>query len=160
MINILKLSNRSKNIPTKVQKPFWKAGNQVYSIILVNFHVPWSESGSASPIRIRIRDSHINTGPDPKSCFLSGLPHPFISPQIMSVNVRNTFLCCEPAYVFRRELFPRPGAGTTPGWNAPPLPPATSVPPSVLCPPPQPTVARILLSSVCVWMPRVMTSCR
>jgi hypothetical protein len=58
--------------------------------------------------------------------------------------------------VFRRELFPRPGAGTTPGWNPPPLPPATSVPPSVLCPP-QSTVATVESSCpVCVFECRAL----
>jgi hypothetical protein len=47
--------NRSKNIPTEVQKAFWMAGNQVYLLILVNFHAPGS--GSAFPIRIQVSQS-------------------------------------------------------------------------------------------------------
>ncbi len=39
MKNILKVGKRSKTIPAKVQKPFWKAVNQVYFEILVSFHL-------------------------------------------------------------------------------------------------------------------------
>ncbi len=45
MINRLKVGNRSKNIPTKLRKPFWKAGNQFYLLIL----------GIKKFFRIRIR---------------------------------------------------------------------------------------------------------
>ncbi len=38
----------------KVQKPFWKAENQVYLFILIRFRKPGS--GSAFPIRIRIQE--------------------------------------------------------------------------------------------------------
>jgi len=55
--------NRSKNIPTKVQKPFWKARNQVYLWSLVNFDAPGSGSASAFPIRLRIQDSQMNADP-------------------------------------------------------------------------------------------------
>jgi hypothetical protein len=41
-----KVGNRSKNIPTKVQKPFWTE-NQVYLFILVNLDGPGSESRTA-----------------------------------------------------------------------------------------------------------------
>ncbi len=70
MKNILLVGNRSKNIPTKVQKPFIKAGNQIYLLILVSFHA--SGSGSAFAIPIRIQDSHIN--PDPHQ-ILTPLTH-------------------------------------------------------------------------------------
>ncbi len=53
--NIFTTGNRSKNIPTKVQKPFWNAGNQVYLFILVNFYF------LCSRIQVRI----LNTDPDP-----------------------------------------------------------------------------------------------
>jgi hypothetical protein len=33
----LKLAT-DKNFPTMVQKPFWKAGNQVYFLVLVSFY--------------------------------------------------------------------------------------------------------------------------
>jgi len=42
----MRIHNTAKNLPMKVQKPFWKAGNQVYLLTLVNLHAP--ESGSAS----------------------------------------------------------------------------------------------------------------
>jgi hypothetical protein len=66
--NILKVGNRSKNIPvpTKVQT----AGNQVYMLFLVNFHV--SGSVSKIPIWIRIRTAislRIHTDPDPQHWF-------------------------------------------------------------------------------------------
>jgi hypothetical protein len=32
-------TNMSQNIPTSAQKPFWKAGNEVCLLILVNFLV-------------------------------------------------------------------------------------------------------------------------
>jgi hypothetical protein len=57
-------------MPTKVQKPCLKAGNQVYMLnllILVNFHAP--KSGSAFSIRIRTQDSQINADPDPQYWF-------------------------------------------------------------------------------------------
>ncbi len=41
------VGNRSKHIPTKVQKPFWKAGNQIYLLFLVDFLAP--ESGLRIP---------------------------------------------------------------------------------------------------------------
>jgi hypothetical protein len=43
MKNVLEVENSSKNIPTKVLKPFRKAGNPVYLIILVKcswIHIP------------------------------------------------------------------------------------------------------------------------
>jgi hypothetical protein len=46
-------------VPTKVQKPFWKAGNQVYLYVLVNFHA----SGSGSAFLNRIQDSQMNADP-------------------------------------------------------------------------------------------------
>jgi hypothetical protein len=52
----LKQGIGQKSISTKVQKPFRKAGNPVYLIILVKFDAP----GSACPIRIRI----YTTAPD------------------------------------------------------------------------------------------------
>jgi hypothetical protein len=55
--------NKSENIPTKEQKPFRKAENQVYFFILVSFHAPGSGSKSTFPKRIRIRDSHMNADP-------------------------------------------------------------------------------------------------
>ncbi len=48
MKNILKVGNRSKNIPTKVQKSFWKAKNQVNLLVFVYFH--------ASGARLRIHN--------------------------------------------------------------------------------------------------------
>jgi hypothetical protein len=42
--------------------PFRKVGNQVYLLILVNFHAPGS--GSAFQKRIRIQNSQINADPD------------------------------------------------------------------------------------------------
>jgi hypothetical protein len=45
------------------------AGNQVYLLILVNFHAPGSESECDSPIRIRIQDSQINADLDGERCF-------------------------------------------------------------------------------------------
>jgi hypothetical protein len=57
------VSNRSKNIPTKVPKPIFNAGvspasgNQIYLLILVNFHAPEFGSGFAFPIRIQIQDN-------------------------------------------------------------------------------------------------------
>jgi hypothetical protein len=39
MKKIYNVGNMSQNIPTSAQKPFWKAGNEVYLLILVNFHV-------------------------------------------------------------------------------------------------------------------------
>ncbi len=45
-----------------IQKPFWKAGNQVYLTSL--FHAPGSGSGSTFPIeRIRIQNSEMNADP-------------------------------------------------------------------------------------------------
>ncbi len=54
------------NIPTS----FWKTGNQVYLLLLVNLYTPWSGSRSAFLIRIRIRiqDSQINADPNPEYC--------------------------------------------------------------------------------------------
>jgi hypothetical protein len=52
----------------RVQKPFWKAGNHEYLIILANFDAP--ESGSAFPIRIRAQDSQMNADPDPQHCVI------------------------------------------------------------------------------------------
>jgi hypothetical protein len=49
MENILKVGNKSKNKPLKVQKPYWKAGNQVYLLILVKFHAPKSRSAFPDP---------------------------------------------------------------------------------------------------------------
>ncbi len=48
MKNILKVGTAidKKNLPTKVQKSFWKAENQknqVYLLILVNLHAPYSQ---------------------------------------------------------------------------------------------------------------------
>jgi hypothetical protein len=65
---LLKIGKRSKNISKEVQKPLCKAGNQVYLLILVNFHV--AGSGSAFPIRIQIQGSQINADPDPQHQFL------------------------------------------------------------------------------------------
>ncbi len=64
MKNILKVGNMSKRIPTNVQKPFWKAVNQDYLLILVNIYVPGS--GFAYAIRIRIQDSRIIADSDPQ----------------------------------------------------------------------------------------------
>ena len=36
MKNTLTVWKRSKNIPTKVKKRFWKAGNEVYFLVLVS----------------------------------------------------------------------------------------------------------------------------
>jgi hypothetical protein len=58
MKNILKVGNRSKYITTKVQKPFCKAENKVYQLILANLHAPGS--GYAFPKRIRIHSTHPN----------------------------------------------------------------------------------------------------
>ncbi len=58
MKNILIVGKRSKNIPTKVQKHFWMAENQVYLWILANLNAPGY--GSAFSIRIRIQDSKMN----------------------------------------------------------------------------------------------------
>ncbi len=49
----------------RVQKYFWKAGNQVYLFILVNFNA----NGSGSAFPTRIRDSQFNADPDPLSVF-------------------------------------------------------------------------------------------
>ncbi len=66
MKNILKVGNRSKNIQTKVQKPFGKAGNQVNLKILVNFLVPdpdlHSQYGSGSTTAKWVRILIHNTG--------------------------------------------------------------------------------------------------
>jgi hypothetical protein len=50
----LQLRIGQKNMPRKVQKPFWNAGNRVYLFILVNFYF------LCSRIQIRI----LNTDPD------------------------------------------------------------------------------------------------
>ncbi len=46
----------------EVQNPFRMAGNQVYLLIMVNFHA--TGSGSAFLIQTRIQDSQINADPD------------------------------------------------------------------------------------------------
>jgi hypothetical protein len=46
------LGNRSHNILTKLQKPFWKTGNQFYLLFLVSCLAPGSGN---VPIRIRIQ---------------------------------------------------------------------------------------------------------
>ncbi len=51
----------------KVQKLFWKAGNQVYLYILSNFHA--HGTGSAFSKRIRIQDIEMNADPDPQHYF-------------------------------------------------------------------------------------------
>jgi|LakMenE18May11ns_1017448.scaffolds.fasta_scaffold9159051_1 hypothetical protein len=67
MKNILKVGNRSKTLPAKIQKPICNAGNLFYLFILINFYA--LGSGSAFLIRIRIQlririqDSQINADP-------------------------------------------------------------------------------------------------
>ncbi len=58
----LKLLIVQKKQPTKLRKPFWKAGYQVY--LIVYFHAP----GSGSAFPTRIQDSQINANPDPQHC--------------------------------------------------------------------------------------------
>ncbi len=58
MKNIPEVGDRSK---TYLQKSFRKAGNQVYLLILINFHAPGS--GSAFLICIQIQDSQTNADP-------------------------------------------------------------------------------------------------
>jgi hypothetical protein len=55
-----------RNTAMKMPKPFRKAGNQFYLLILVNFQAPGS--GSPYPIRIwiRIQQSLINSDEDPQ----------------------------------------------------------------------------------------------
>ncbi len=54
MKNILKEGNKSKNLPTKVQKPFWIVGNLVYLLILGKFPYSWIQ------IRIPNMDSQVS----------------------------------------------------------------------------------------------------
>jgi hypothetical protein len=58
MKNIQKVGKRSKNITTKVQKPFCKAEKKVYLLILANLYAP--RSGYAYLKRIRIHSTHPN----------------------------------------------------------------------------------------------------
>ncbi len=60
---LLKIGFRSKNIHKQVQMPFWKAGNQIYLLILVNFHTLGSGSASRTSrsMRIRIHTTLIKT---------------------------------------------------------------------------------------------------
>jgi hypothetical protein len=62
------------------KRPDWKAGNQVYLLILVNFLAPGS--GSTFPIRTWIQEIQINANPD-----------------------RNTVLFCQIVKTFPRILF-------------------------------------------------------
>jgi hypothetical protein len=59
---ILKIGNRSKNIPTIVQRLSERQKTKFICKLLVIFHAPGSGSGSAFPIRIRIwiQNSQIN----------------------------------------------------------------------------------------------------
>ncbi len=88
--NIFYVSNMSKNIPTQVKKPFWKAGNPILLIILLKFLAPGSGSGPAFPTRIRIQESQLNldlreSGSGSKTPFET---HQFSRPQgnILSLN--------------------------------------------------------------------------
>ncbi len=67
MKNILYVGNMSQNIPTLVQKPFWKAGSKIYLLTLGNFIAPGT--GSAFPIRIRIPESNISADLDTVSAW-------------------------------------------------------------------------------------------
>jgi len=51
--------NRSKIICTKIQKPSWKARNQIYLLIFVNFHTPGSGSRKSKWMQI-------HADPDPR----------------------------------------------------------------------------------------------
>ncbi len=57
--------NRLKNIPPKVQMQYKKTGNNLYFLILANFHAPGFESGSRFliQIRIRIQNRQMNANP-------------------------------------------------------------------------------------------------
>ncbi len=67
MINILYVGIGHKTVPPYVQKPYWKAGNQVYLQISVNFLAFGSGSTFLiGPIRNRIQESQVNKDPDPQ----------------------------------------------------------------------------------------------
>ncbi len=63
MKNILTVGNKSKNVHTKVQKPFLKSRKPCLFDNLVNFDAPGGGAGPAYLIRIRIHDSQMNADP-------------------------------------------------------------------------------------------------
>ncbi len=68
MKNTLYVFNRPLNIPTKVQKPYWKSGVQSFCLlILAHFLAPGSRS--IFLIRIRIQESQINADPEPTTLY-------------------------------------------------------------------------------------------
>jgi hypothetical protein len=66
MKNILTVGNWSKNKPTKVQKAFSKGREPGLFVSFINFDTPGS--GSAFPLRIRLRIKDSQMNPDPQHC--------------------------------------------------------------------------------------------